>query len=166
MPRLLPILALALGLAAPLTGCQPAEPAESAPAAADAPAATADPTAIRAEIEALTAAYQAADRAGNHAAMAALYADDAVIHPANMPAAQGRAALDAYFAANDAEPQDITFTTVDVVASDAGDMAYEVGITETPDGASKYVTIYRRTADGWKIVADSWSDNAPPAATN
>ena len=125
-----------------------------------------DPIAVRAEIEALTATYQTAERAGDHAAIAALYTDDAVIHPANKPAARGRADLDAYFAANDAEPQDITFTTNDVGVSDDGNMAYEVGTITAPDYAGKYLTVYRRTPDGWKIVADAWSDDAPPTAAN
>ncbi|MGI9188607.1 MAG: YybH family protein, partial [Longimicrobiaceae bacterium] len=116
-------LILVLALAA----CQQAEPEPADPVEATPTAVVTDPAADRAVIEAMTADYQAADRAGDHAAIAALYADDAVIHPANLPAAHGREALDAYFAANDSEPQDITFTTGDVVVSDAGDMAYEVG---------------------------------------
>ena len=114
----------------------------------------------------MTAAYQTADRAGDHATIAALYDDDAVIHPASKPAARGRAALDAYFAANDAEPQDITFTTGDIVVSDAGDMAYEVGTITSPGYAGKYLTVYRKTTDGWRIVGDTWSDDAPATASN
>jgi uncharacterized protein (TIGR02246 family) len=121
-----------------------------------------DRAADRAAIEALTASYQAADRAGDHAAIAALYADDAVIHPEGKPAVHGREALDAYFAANDSEPEDITFTTVDVVVSDAGDMAYEVGTTASPDGPSKYLTVYRKIDGRWLIVGDTWSSDAPP----
>lgn len=157
---------LALALAGPLlAGCQSAEPD---PAAAE-PAATpiqtvSDPAAIRTEIEALTARYQAAARAGDVAAIQALYADDAVLHPDNGPAVRGRAAVDAHLAASHAEPTDLTFDTIDVVASEGGDLAYEVGTTVWPDGPGKYVTIYRRTADGWQIVADTWSHNAPQAA--
>ena len=109
-----------------LAACQPPE---TEPAAPMAPPVTnvSDSAADRAALEALTASYQAADRTGDHAAIAALYTDDAVIHPANKPAGRGRAALDAYFAANDAEPTDITFTTEDLVVAESGDLAYEVG---------------------------------------
>lgn len=148
-----------------LSACQ--TPTPDAAAAATSPAtATADPAADRAAIEALTASYQTADRAGDHAAVAALYADDAVIHPADKPAARGRAALDAYFAANDAEPQDITFTTQDIVVSEAGDMAYEVGTTTTPSGSGKYLTVYRKADGRWQIVGDAWSSDAPATAPN
>ena len=156
MKRLLLLSFLALTFAA----CQTPETAEPV---ADTPMrAVSDPAADRAEIEALTASYQMAERAGDHAAIAALYTDDAVIQPANKPAVRGRTGLDAYFAANDAEPQDITFTTNDVGVSDDGNMAYEVGTITAPDYAGKYLTVYRRTPDGWKIVADSWSDDALP----
>ncbi len=146
-----------------LAACQTleTEPTESTPTRT-----VAEPATDRAAIEAMTASYQAADRAGDHAAIAALYADDAVIHPANLPAARGREALDAYFAANDSEPQDITFTTVGVVVSEAGDMAYEVGSIAAPDWAGKYLTVYRKTDGRWLIVGDSWSGDAPPSATN
>ena len=153
-------------LTAPLfTGCQPADSADAPAVAAEAP--TVDPAAVRAEIEAIQARYQAADRIGDHATIAALYADDAVIHPAGKPAARGRAALDAYFAANDADAEEgLTFTTVDVGVSDDGSLAYEVGSVAGPKGPGKYLTVYLRTADGWMIVGDTWSQDAPPAPAN
>ncbi len=154
---------VAFGLAA----CQTptTEPADATPTAAVSDTGT-DPAAVRAEIEALTTRYQAAARAGDADAIAALYADDAVLHPDNRPAVRGRADVDAYLAASHAEPSELTLTTVDVVASDAGDLAYEVGTTVWPDGPGKYLTVYRRTDAGWRIVADTWSRNAPPTAAN
>lgn len=165
-PRLLPLLALTLGLAAPLAGCQAPEPAPDAAPTTEAAAAsaTSDNAAIRSEIEALTASYQAARRAGDGAAIAALYADDAVIHPANKPAIRGREALDAYFTGPNGDSSAVTFTTNDVVASEAGDMAYEVGTIAEPTGPGKYLTVYRKTPDGWRIAADTWSSDAPPVA--
>jgi tetratricopeptide (TPR) repeat protein len=118
---------------------------------------------VRVAVGRITDAWEAGARAGDGGAIAALYADDAVIHPANEPAAQGREALDAYFAASYGEPVDVTFTTVDVVVS--GDLAYEVGASVSPAGAGKYLTIYRRIGDEWKIAADTWSDDAPVATS-
>lgn len=159
MPRLLLLALLALGLAA----CQApdAEPPEP-----DAPPtrAVSDRATDRAALEAMTAAYQTAIRAGDHATIAALYADDAVVHPANRPAERGRGALDAFFEATDSEPQELSFTTTDLVVAESGDMAYEVGTVAGPDGAGKYLTVYRRTPDGWRIAADAWSGDAPPSA--
>lgn len=153
-------------LAVALVACQPADTEPAAPVEATPTAMAVDTEADRAAIEAMTADYQAADRAGDHAAIAALYADDAVILPADKPAARGREALDAYFAANDAEPEDITFTTDDIVVSDAGDMAYEVGTVAGPDGSGKYLTVYSKIDGRWRIVGDSWSGDAPPPAGN
>ena len=159
MKRILLLSFLTLTIAA----CQTQEtaPAEPTPVAN-----TSDPSADRAALQEITAAYQTAIRAGDHAAIAALHADDAVIHPANRPAERGRAALDAFFEATDSEPEDLTFTTEDLVISDSGDLAYEVGTTTGPNVAGKYLTVFRRTPDGWRIVADSWSDDAPPAAAD
>ncbi len=170
--RLLPLLALVLTAPALLlAGCQtpgsaPTVPAEAVagPAAEASAGPTADLAAIRTEIAALTASYQAAAQAGDNSAITALYADDAVLHPAGKPAVRGRAAVDAYLAAQHARPEEITYTTVDVIASEAGDLVYEVGTAVWPDGPGKYLTVYRRTPGGWRIVADTWSHDAPPAA--
>lgn len=159
------LLALLILAAPQFAGCQPTDaPASEASESVTAEAPAVDPATVRAEIEAIQARYQAADRIGDHATIAALYADDAVIHPANKPAARGRAALDAYFAANSSDPEELTFTTVDVGVSDDGSLAYEVGTVAGPKGAGKYLTVYRRTADGWTIVGDTWSQDAPPSA--
>jgi ketosteroid isomerase-like protein len=154
---------LAFGLAA----CAPAadEPSDSTADATTDATAQADTAGVRAAIMEMSAAYQAAERAGDAAAVGALHADDAVIQPANEPSASGRAALDAYFAANSAEPEDVTFTTVDVEVSDSGDLAYEIGAITAPGFAGKYLTVYRLTDAGWRIVADSWSGDAPAADT-
>lgn len=161
MPRAFSIALLALVLAA----CQAPEAGPAEPAAPPA-APTADVAADRAAIEALTASYQAAQRAGDHAAIAALHTDDAIVHPAGEPSAQGRAGLDAYFAATSAEPQEITFTTKDIVVAGSGEVAYEVGTMAGPGGEGKYLTVYRRTPEGWKIAADAWSMDASPPASN
>ena len=159
-------LLLAL-LAVSLAACQsPSDaPATDAPVA-EAPAApvqtVSDTASVRPAIEALTASYQAAARAGDTAAISALYTDDAVLQPSGKPAVRGRAAVDAYLATSYAEPTELTFTTVDVVASEAGDLAYEVGTAVWPDGPGKYLTVYRRTDAGWRIAADTWSHDAPP----
>lgn len=125
-----------------------------------------DPAADRAVLKATTAVYETAIRAGDHAAIAALHANDAVIQPANEPEVRGRKALDDYFAATHADPQDMTFTTDDIVIAKSGEMAYEVGAMSGPGWSGKYLTIFQRTTDGWRIVADSWSNDTPPAAEN
>ena len=146
-----------------LTACQTPAPDAADPEAAPAAAAV-DTVAARQAIAQVSDAWEAAAATGDHAAITALYADDAVIHPANQPPASGREALAAYFAEAFGQPAtDFVLTTNDIEFSDAGDMAYEVGTSSAPTGPGKYLTIYRTDGDRWLIVADTWSDDAPPA---
>jgi len=115
-----------------------------------------------AAIKALAAAYQAAYLKGDPAVISKLYADDAVIHPANESPVRGRANLDRYFTANYTEPVNETLTTVAIVISEAGDMAYEIGRTMSATGVGKYLTIYRKVNGRWLIAADTWSHDTPP----
>lgn len=140
-----------------LAACQTPE-TDTPDAVAETPTRTvSDPSADRAAIEAMTADYTAAVQAGDAAAVSALHADDAILHPPNESSISGREAIDAYLATIHAEPVGLTYTTDNVVVSESSDMAYEVGTWE----GGKYLTVYRRTPDGWRIVADSWSDDAP-----
>lgn len=156
MKRLLLLSFLAL----PFAACQTPETTEAVSETPVVPAV--DTEADRAAIEAMTADYTTAVQAGDPAAVSALHADDAILHPPNEPSISGREAIDAYFARIHAEPVDLTYATDDVVVSESGDLAYEVGTWE----GGKYLTVYRRTPDGWKIVADAWSDDAPSTPTN
>lgn len=156
MKRLLLLSCLALTFAA----CQPeTEPAEATPTRT-----VADTDADRAAVQAISDAWGAAARAGDPDAVIALYTDDAIIQPGGEPAARGREALADYFTAGFSEPFDITLSTDDIVVSDAGDMAYEVGSSAGPGWTGKYLVVYRKTVDGWRIVADSWSVDPPPPA--
>jgi ketosteroid isomerase-like protein len=156
MKRLLLLSLLVLVFAA----CQTPDTAE--PVAGTPVVSAVDTEADRTAIEAMTADYTAAVQVGDPAAVSALHADDAILHPPNEPSISGREAIDAYFTRIHAEPVDLTYATDDVVVSESGDLAYEVG---TWDGG-KYLTVYRRTPSGWKIVADSWSNDAPPTPTD
>lgn len=129
------------------------------------------------DMEALTAAIGEANatftealKSGDAAAIAALYADDAVRLPPDEPMVRGRAAIEQgfneFFAGTSA--RDLTLTTVDVGAS--GDLAYEIGTFtfqgETEAGAAerqgKYVVVWKRAADGtWKMQVDIWNDTPP-----
>lgn len=119
-----------------------------------------------AAIKALAANYQTAYLKGDPAAISRLYADDAVIHPANESPVRGRTDLDRYFTANYTEPVNEILTTVAIVISTAGDMAYEIGSTKSATGAGKYLTIYRKTNGRWLIAADTWSHDTPPSTLN
>ncbi len=155
--------AIAALFALGITACQtPAT--DDADTASDTPVAAGDTAGVRAAIAEMSSAYEAAERAGDAAAVIALHADDAVLLPAGEPAASGRAAVDAYLTENSSDQEDVTFTTTNIEVSDSGDLAYEVGSITAPGFAGKYLTVYRQTDAGWRIVADSWSGDAAPSA--
>jgi ketosteroid isomerase-like protein len=141
-------------------GCRAPDPAPSIGMRTDA-----DISADRAAIQKLSATYQAAFKAGDSKQISLLYAEDALIHPANESPVRGRANLDAYFAASNGEPIDETLDTVEIILSEGGDMAYEVGRTMNSAGAGKYLTIFRKIDGRWLIAADTWSHDTPPSAS-
>ena len=102
--------------------------------------------------------------AGDAAALSqSFYAEDAQLLPPNSPLAKGTTAIREFWTAFLAgKPADIKMETVDVTAS--GEMAYSVGTYRyTQAGvahAGKYIVVYRKEGDGYKCVADSFSDNA------
>ncbi len=100
------------------------------------------------------------------------FADDAVLHVANMPPVQGREAIQRFYgnvfrflSASDPVPE------LTRVADDA-DMAYTTGrVTNTfagPDGpvehTGKYLLVWERRGGDWAIVVYSISSNQPDPA--
>jgi uncharacterized protein (TIGR02246 family) len=101
------------------------------------------------------------------------YADDAIVMDPNTPAMKGKDAIRAsakqYL---DDKNFSLTFTTTDVEVSKGGDLAYSHGTfiatqTDIKTGKpvkelGKYVTLYRKTADGsWKAILDINNADAP-----
>jgi uncharacterized protein (TIGR02246 family) len=101
-------------------------------------------------------------------AVAALYADDAVLLPPQEPAVHGRAAIRKWTAA---VPR-VTRVVLQVDDLDGrGDVAYMRGtfaMTLEPEGApavsvtGKYVEILKKQADGaWRFAVDIFNSDAP-----
>ena len=125
-----------------------------------------DANADRAAIEEIDDAYEEAVQAGNPAAIVALHATDAVVLPDRGPALRGKAAIEAEFASRYATSAPVTLNAEEVVVSESGDLAYLIGSSSDPDGVGKYLTVLRKTGDDWKIVADAWNMDQPPAAAD
>jgi uncharacterized protein (TIGR02246 family) len=152
---------LAAGLIA-LAGC-----AKTSPVADTA----ADETAIRG----INPQWFQAYAAGDADAIAALYAEDAVLSPPGAPPARGRAAIRDYLAGDVAASKaaGVSFNpgpSPEFAVS--GDLGWEWNTFNVTDGAGatvdtgKYVTVYARRDGNWVIVRDIWnSDVAPAAAT-
>jgi ketosteroid isomerase-like protein len=138
--------------------CQPAETPDQMAARIQAQSDSA-----RTAIESQLAVFARAAAAGNVDSMVSLYADDAVVMPPSMPAITARDSIRAMLGSFG--PFTITFNIQSVWAS--GDHAIERGtwaMGAPAPGAGKYLSHWQRGADGqWRMVADIWNDDAPPA---
>lgn len=118
---------------------------------------------------AITAASEALDdafNAGDWAAVASLYADDAVVMPPGSEPVTGRAAIQEMFSTF-GDGWGLDLTTVEVFAVEGA--ALEVGgwTMTAPDGShadhGNYMVAWTWTDDGWKIARDMWNSNMAPA---
>jgi uncharacterized protein (TIGR02246 family) len=120
-------------------------------------------------IQKAISAFESAANAKNPSGLAAFYAEDATLLPPGSPLIKGRSNIQTFWqnflAAGASDPK---LRTVSVESS--GELAYEIGtydaIVPKPDGtgtarsSGKYLVVWKRMADGVKIVADMFSPNA------
>lgn len=120
-------------------------------------------TDLRAQIEKMDHAWQTAYNAGDAAALAALYSEDAKVMAPGSAAVSGRAAIQAMFAADIARGSKNALTLVEVLGG--GDFAIEVGswVETGADGAHKdhgtFLTVHKRVGGDWKIYRDTWNSS-------
>ena len=150
----------------------------AAACAAPASDAAVDTAADEEAIRALTPAYDAAWKARDAVALANLYAEDAVLMNANIPARVGREAIRAGYATELAEANGLSGVEGEVSEVHvSGDLAVVRGTwkaTVTPnDGSQPYqnrgswVTNVGRQADGsWKTVWEMSNSELPPRTPN
>jgi len=131
--------------------------------------ASADEATIRAEAPVWFDLYNKSDAAG----VTNLYAEDGIVLAPGAPAASGRDAIRT-FMTNDiagARAAGITLNLAEITGVGvSGDLAWLSGTFTVKDrgGATvdtgKYLSLYRRTSEGWKLIRDTWnSDKASPA---
>lgn len=147
---------IAVGLAA-LAACQ--QGAQST---------AADESAIREISPAWTAAYNA----GDADAVAALYAEDAVVQPSGAPSAAGRAAI-RDFIAGDSAASKAAGLTMNIVGGTAvgvsGDLAYEAGTLSVTDASGaavdtgKFLSVFQKKDGKWLLIRDTWNSDKTPA---
>ncbi|MCL4833011.1 MAG: SgcJ/EcaC family oxidoreductase [Caldilineaceae bacterium] len=149
-----------------LSACQPLPP----PPVAGAQTSAEDVTAA---VNAIWDEYEASQVAGDPDRWIALWTDDGVKMPPNVPAIEGKEQIFARAQRSMAEPIDEMVVTA-LETESAGDIAYsrgvfsftftidETGAQETMDG--KFMTILQRQPDGsWKIHRDIHNWVLPPA---
>ena len=161
MLKRLGLVTIALAI---IGACAPA-PAQQTP-----PDTSADEAALKADI----VKWMNDFNAGNADAVAAQYADDAVLMPPNAPAATGRAAIRTALAAEAANVKTAGLTMKSTATTGigvAGDLAWMSGTYAVTDGTGatvdvgKYLSVHRRTSGAWLYIRDIWnSDNPPPPA--
>jgi ketosteroid isomerase-like protein len=151
------VLLAALALALASAACQP-------PAREAGPLSEEDLAAVTGASQAWAEAFGADD----DAAAAAFGTENAVLMPPNMPAFQGRQALEEYvatFAVTD-------FSVARLEIDGRGDLAFAwstyvvsfvpEGLTEEGSYSGKYLAIWRKQADGsWLIAAQIWNSDEP-----
>ena len=164
MTSLRQLAVIAAGLVA-LAGCAKAPPPPAAEPVVDT---AADEAAIRA----VNPAWFAAHTAGDADAVAALYADDAVLNIPGAPPVRGRAAIREAIAADIAAVKAAGLANQPGPAPEfgvSGDMAWEWSTFTVTDASGatvdtgKYVTVYAKRDGKWLIVRDIWNSDAPAA---
>jgi ketosteroid isomerase-like protein len=116
---------------------------------------------VRDAVDSGNRAFIAAVLKGDSKAASGLYTDDAKVIAPGVEIASGRPAIAAHWQkAIDAGVKDVVLTTSAV--GSAGDLAYEDGVVKivASNGevtTARYVVVWKRTADGWKLHRDIWN---------
>ena len=139
---------------------------------AKAPQPVADAAADEAAIRTMGSEWFKAYNAGDADALAAQYAEDAVVSAPDAPAIRGRAAIREYYAADVAEMKAEGLVDEQGNSSEvgvSGDLAWEWNTFAVKDASGatvssgKYTTIFRRRDGKWLIIRDTWNSDSPPA---
>ena len=132
--------------------------------------ASADEAAIRAQ----TASWEKAYNGGDAKAVAAQYAEDALLLPPGAAGVSGRAAIRAFFTkdiAASAAVGAVFFIAPKTDVGVSGDLGWESGTYKvTVKGAvvetGKFLSVSRKKDGRWLYIRDTWNADAPPAPPN
>ncbi len=119
----------------------------------------------RAGIETTNQQWMAAFSKGDAAGVAACYTEDAQLLPPNSEIVSGREAVQANYQETMNAGLNVRLESVELESH--GDTAYEVGraITTGEDGQtideSKYIVIWKKVGDAWKLHRDIFNSNLP-----
>jgi uncharacterized protein (TIGR02246 family) len=122
--------------------------------------------AVRSAIEATNARFVQAANSGDTVRVASLYTEDAVLLAPNAPMMRGRQEIKGFFdgLVQQMGLPELGLHTLQV--EEHGELAWEVGaytmkLAGTSD-AGKYVVVWKRQGDDWKLAVDIWNTNSPP----
>jgi ketosteroid isomerase-like protein len=160
-----PVAVLAIILATlPAVGCGPSE----SPAAAGNTARTAafDMAAIRRSIEEKNRRFTNAHVTGDSVAMVDIFAQDARVLPPNADPVIGYPAIEALtaqylqFGITEFREETTAFYGNEDILIDEGSYVLVYGKDNTTE-RGKYLNVWRREGDEWKIYSNMWNANAP-----
>jgi ketosteroid isomerase-like protein len=109
---------------------------------------------------------------GDAAAMASLYAEDALLMPPGAPAVTGRAAIEDFLGRDSAasKANGVSLQNVSVTGSGIdGDTGWISGTYKVVDSSGatvdtgSYLSVHRRTNGAWPYIRDIWNSDRPPA---
>jgi uncharacterized protein (TIGR02246 family) len=120
-------------------------------------------------LDKVMAEFVVAFNAKDFVALASIYAEDALWMPPNAPVIKGRSAIEAVFQRLFAGPGVLKLTSSS--SEIAGTLAFSAGtytVTIPADGggsqtfAAKYLTVFKRVGNDWKIAYDMQNADQPP----
>lgn len=121
---------------------------------------------VRSAIEAADAAISVAAARGDAAAVAAMYAADALVMPAGSEPIRGADAILKFWQSSLSGIGGVALKTVDLFVQ--GSTATEVGQYELRDKTGraidhgKYIVVWRKEGGKWKLLRDMFSTNVAP----
>jgi ketosteroid isomerase-like protein len=119
----------------------------------------------KATIERLNARFTAAFNSGDFASAAASYSEDAYVPPPGAGIVKGRAAIQSFWSKAGETLGDLKLTTLEVsplgnaAAREIGTPSAKTKAPQPQDIGGKYVVIWHRAGDDWKITTDIWNSD-------
>ena len=119
----------------------------------------------KATIQSLNDKFAQAFNAGDSAAVAALYTEDAVILPPGAEMAKGRSAIQSFWKAAAEQLGDAKLTAVDVkplgssAAREIGTFSLRTKGQQPHEINGKYVVIWEKVGSDWRLATDIWNTN-------
>ena len=119
----------------------------------------------KALIQGLNDKFAQAFNAGDAAAVAALYTDDAVILPPGAEMMKGKNAIQAFWKGAAEQLGDGKLTTVDVkplgneAAREIGTFSFRTKGSQSQEITGKYVVVWEKVGSDWKLATDIWNTN-------
>jgi uncharacterized protein (TIGR02246 family) len=125
------------------------------------------PSKARAEIEAADKQITQAVKAGDAVAMAALYSEDAMLLPPGEDFVRGIQKIQDYwhyaFEKGGVKQMDLAILEVYSYGNEVAELGTYVVMNSKGEkvDVGKYIVLWRKEQNRWKLHRDSWSSNAP-----